>query len=48
MSYSINPNLVKARKTALLLVLQDKLPVSVVARKCGVNRSTIWRWLKKW
>lgn len=39
MAYSINPNLVKARKTALLLVLKDKLPVSVVARKCGVNRS---------
>jgi transposase InsO family protein len=48
MAYSINPNLVKARQTALLLVLKDKLPVAVVARKCGVNRSTIWRWLKKW
>lgn len=48
MSYSINPNLVKARKTALLLVLQNELPVSVVARKCGVNRTTIWRWIKKW
>jgi len=48
MAYSINPNLVKARKTALLLVLRDKLPVLVVARKCGVHRTTIWRWLKKW
>ena len=48
MAYSINPNLVKARRTALLLVLKDKLPVAVVARKCGVNRTTIWRWLKKW
>jgi transposase InsO family protein len=48
MTYSINPNLVKARKTALLLVLKDKLPLSVVARKCGVNRTTVWRWLKKW
>jgi len=48
MAYSINPNLVKARKTALLLILEDKLPVLVVARKCGVHRATIWRWVKKW
>ena len=48
MAYSINPNLVKARKTALLLVLKDKLPVLVVARKCGVHRTTVWRWLTKW
>ena len=48
MAYSINPNLVNARRTALLLILQDKLPLNVVARKCGVNRSTLWRWLKKW
>ena len=48
MAYSINPNLVNARKTALLLVFKDKLPISVVARKCGVNRSTVWRWVKKW
>lgn len=48
MAYSINPNLVNARKTALLLVLKDKQPVLVVARKCGVNRTTIWRWVKKW
>jgi transposase InsO family protein len=48
MAYSINPNLAKARRIALLLVLKDKLPVGVVARKCGVNRTTIWRWIKKW
>lgn len=48
MAYSINPNLVNARKTALLLVFKDKLPVGVVARKCGVNRTTIWRWTRKW
>ena len=48
MAYSINPNLVNARRIALLLILEDKLPLNVVARKCGVNRSTLWRWLKKW
>ena len=48
MAYSINPNLPKARKIALLLILRDKLPLNVVARKCGVHRTTLWRWLKKW
>ena len=48
MAYSTNPNLVKARHIALLLILRDKLPLNVVARKCGVHRSTLWRWLKKW
>jgi hypothetical protein len=48
MAYSINPNLIKARRIALLLILEDKLPLNVVARKCGVHRTTVWRWLKKW
>ena len=48
MAYSTDPNLPKASAIALKLLIQDGLAVSVVARKCGVHRSTIWRWKKKW
>ncbi|HMQ97361.1 MAG TPA: integrase core domain-containing protein [Candidatus Nanoperiomorbaceae bacterium] len=48
MAYSTNPNLPKARATALRLLVEDKLPTNVVARKCGVHRSTIYRWKQKW
>lgn len=48
MAYSTNPNLVKARAIALKLLIVDQLPLSVVANKCGVNRTTVWRWRKKW
>jgi putative transposase len=48
MAYSTNPNLIKARRQALKEVLLEKLPVCVVARRSGVHRSTIWRWIKKW
>jgi len=48
MAYSINPNLVKARAIALRMHLADGVPLTVVARKCGINRTTVWRWLKKW
>ena len=48
MAYSTNPNLPKARATALKLLLVERLPLSVVANKCGVHRSTIWRWKRKW
>lgn len=48
MAYSINPNLPKARATALKLLLIEQLPLFVVANRCGVNRSTIWRWKRKW
>ena len=48
MAYSINPNLPKARAAALRLLIAEQLPLSVVARKCGVHRSTIWRWKRKW
>ena len=48
MAYSINPNLPKARATALRLLVEDKLPASVVSRKCGIHRSTLWRWKQKW
>ncbi len=48
MGYSINPNLPKARATAMKLLVCEALPVSIVANKCGVHRSTIWRWKNKW
>ncbi len=48
MAYSTNPYLPKARATALRLLLLEGLPLSVVANRCGVHRSTIWRWLHKW
>jgi len=48
MAYSINPNLPKARAIALRMLIQDDLPSCVVARKCGVHRTTLWRWKKKW
>lgn len=48
MAYSINPNLPKARAIALKLLLIEQLPLLVVANRCGVHRSTIWRWRRKW
>ena len=48
MSYSINPNLPKARALAMQLLILEQLPLLVVARKCGVHRSTVWRWKQKW
>jgi len=48
MAYSINPNLPKARATAMELLVSEHIPLVVVARKCGVHRSTIWRWKRKW
>jgi transposase InsO family protein len=48
MAYSTNPNLPKARAFALKLLIIEHIPLQVVANRCGVNRSTIWRWKKKW
>ena len=48
MAYSINPNLPRARAIAMRLLISDGLPPAVVANKCGVHRSTVWRWKKKW
>jgi len=48
MAYSINPHLPKARAIALRLLLIDTMSISLVARKCGVHRTTIWRWKRKW
>jgi transposase InsO family protein len=48
MAYSTNPNLPKARAFAMQLLVRDGLPLQVVANRCGVHRSTIWRWKRKW
>jgi len=48
MAYNTNSSAPKARGDAMKLLIQEQLPVGVVALRLGVNRSTIWRWLKKW
>lgn len=48
MSYSSNPLLPKARKWAINLVLVDGLSPVAAARRAGVHRTTLWRWLKRW
>ena len=48
MAYSSNPNLPKARAFALKMLIVEQLPLQIVANKCGVHRSTIWRWKRKW
>lgn len=48
MAYSTNPNVPKARAIAMQLLVREQLPLQVVANKCGVHRSTIYRWKRKW
>lgn len=48
MAYSTNPNLPKARAFALQLLIREQLPLQAVANRCGVHRSTVWRWKRKW
>jgi transposase InsO family protein len=48
MAYSTNPNLPKARAIAMQLLVRERLPLYVVANRCGVHRSTIYRWKRKW
>ena len=48
MCYSTNPNLAKARGKAMKLLFLENIPVQNIADRYGVNRSTIWRWKKKW
>lgn len=48
MSYCKGKNIEIARGKALKLLIIEKKPVNVVADRFGVNRSTIWRWHKKW
>ncbi|QQS20315.1 DDE-type integrase/transposase/recombinase [Candidatus Saccharibacteria bacterium] len=48
MAYSINPNLPKARALAMRLLVCEGIPLQIVANRCGVHRTTIWRWKQKW
>lgn len=48
MAYSTNPHLPKARATAMQLLVREQLPLQTVANRCGVHRSTVWRWKQKW
>ena len=48
MAYSINPYLPKARAFAMQLLIREQFPVQTVANRCGVHRSTVWRWKRKW
>jgi len=48
MGYSSNPLLPKARAEAVRLVVEQHMSMSVTARKCGVHRTTVWRWKQKW
>ena len=48
MSYSSNPLLPKARADAVRLVVVDRVPVAIAARKSGIHRTTLWRWHKQW
>ena len=48
MAYSTNPNLIKARKEVLLAVISHRLPICTAARRFGIHRTTIWRWVKRW
>lgn len=48
MAYSINPNLPRARAIAMRMLIREQVPLQTVANRCGVHRSTIWRWKRKW
>lgn len=47
MAYSTNPYAPRARREAINLVLKHGFTAAAAARKTGVHRSTIGRWLKK-
>lgn len=48
MSYSSNPLLPKARAQAVRLVVEHGMPLTIAARRSGIHRTTLWRWLAKW
>lgn len=47
-NYTIKSKEAKARGEAVRRVIFEKVPVSTVASCFGVNRTTIWRWIKRW
>lgn len=48
MAYSTNPNIPKARALAMKLLIVEQLPLQTVANRCGIHRSTVWRWKRRW
>ena len=48
MSYCTGKYIEKSRGKAIKMLVIEKKPISVVANRFGVNRSTIWRWHQKW
>ena len=48
MSYCTGKNIEKSRGLAMKMLVIEKKPVGIVADRFGVNRTTIWRWYKKW
>ena len=48
MSYCTGKNIEKSRAKALKMLVIEKKPVGIIADRFGVNRSTIWRWHRKW
>ena len=48
MSYCTGKHIEKSRGKAMKMLIMEKKPVSVVADRFGVNRSTIWRWHQRW
>ena len=48
MSYSSNPLLPNARAQAVRLVVEQRMSLTVAARKSGIHRTTLWRWKQRW
>ncbi|MCL2085409.1 DDE-type integrase/transposase/recombinase [Candidatus Saccharibacteria bacterium] len=48
MVYSISPTLQKARGDAVREVIYGGKRLCTVARRYGIHRSTLWRWIGKW
>ena len=48
MSYCTGRNIEKSRGLAMKMLIIEKKPVGTVVDCFGVNRTTIWRWYKKW
>jgi transposase-like protein len=48
MSYCTGKYIEKSRGKAMKMLVIEKKPVTIVANRFGVNRSTIWRWYQRW
>ena len=48
MAYYRGKDIEKSRGNAMQEVILEKRSVAQVARRFGKNRSTIYRWIKKW